>query len=304
MNKAGYFLLGIFFACCFVLVSFFSCNNPTTTATPPYFGKTMESTAKPVRDTFNGAVYDVYKKTTTISWDSLVPIGVVANTPPPVDTVVTPPVDNGDLPVGYVEIYRNDFSKTTDLNPGNHSQQGLGKLNASNFISLPSSFESIPTSVSSGYRSEIQMETSQTAPDGGIDFWINFQNYTQTGWGGHCVQAHPAGSNSGGSATVSIYFTEGKFQLMRNLGGSNMFSGTKAIEKNKWYHVRLMAKWSTGTDGSFDLYIDDMKTPYLSYKGRTQADNSLPYWKLGQNNFGSSKGIPILYDNFRILRRA
>jgi hypothetical protein len=216
--------------------------------------------------------------------------------------VVTPPPSN-ELPVGYVEVYRNDFSTKEDLNPGGHNQQGAGKLNTTNFISAPSSFESIPAEASGGYRSEIQCNNSMTSPDGGVDFCINFGNYKQTGWGGHCVQAHPAGSNSGGSATVSIYFTEGQFRLMRNLGGGNMFSGTKAIESNRWYYVRLMAKWSTGTDGFFVLYIDDMVNPYVTYKGRTQADNALPYWKLGQNNFGNSKGIPILYDNFRIFKK-
>lgn len=210
---------------------------------------------------------------------------------------------DGSLPDGYVETYRNNFSTKEDLNPGNHNQQGSGKLNTINFISSPSSFESIAASVSQGWRSEIQCDVNQTPVDGGIDVWINFQNYKQTGWGGHCVQAHPAGSNSGGSATVAIYFTEGKFSLMRNLGGSNFFTGTKPIESNKWYHIRLFVKWSTGTDGLISLYIDDMVNPYVTYKGRTQADNSLPYWKCGQNNWGGSQGIPILYDNFVIFSR-
>lgn len=207
------------------------------------------------------------------------------------------------LPAGYVETYRNTFSTKEDLNPGNHNQQGLSKLNTVNFISSPSSFESIPASVSQGWRGEIQKEVSDTPVDGGIDFWINFQNYKQTNWGGHCVQAHPAGSNSGGSASVAIYFTEGVFSLMRNLGGSNFFTGTKKIESNKWYFIRLFVKWSTGTDGLISLYIDDMVNPYVTYKGRTQADNSLPYWKCGQNNWGGSQGIPILYDDFRIFAK-
>lgn len=225
----------------------------------------------------------------------------------PIDEVtppVEPPVDNtGSVPTGYIATVVNKFSKASDLNPGGHNQQGAGKLNTSVYKSSPSSFESIVQSVSSGLRSEIQGEQKDTGVEGGIDFWIYFPDYKPTGWGGHCCQFHPNGSNASGSATVALYHTDGRFTVWRNLGGSNIFQGnspsggTTAIKPNVWYHVRFIVKWSTGTDGWIKTYIDDMNTPYFEYKGRTQSDNALPNPKVGQNNFGGSKGMRIIYDD-------
>lgn len=248
--------------------------------------------------------------TVTVDYSGVQPV-ITGTTPievkPPVET---PPIDTSAVPAGYKATAVNNFSKAADLNPGGHNQQGAGKLNTSIFKSSPSSFESLVASVSSGLRSEVQYESNQTGVEGGVDFWIYFPDYRKGTWGGHCVQFHPNGSNASGSATVALYHTEGKFTVWRNLGGSNMFQGNsttggpKAIEGNRWYHVRFIIRWATDSKGWIKCFIDDMANPYYTFEGRTQSDNALPNCKVGQNNFGSEDGMRIIYDDITLFTKA
>ncbi len=225
--------------------------------------------------------------------------------------VVSQPQTSDDgVPAGYKATTINKFSTDADLNPGGHNQQGASVLNKTIFRSAPSSFESRVKSVSSGLRGEVQYSASNTGPEGGMDFWIYFPDYKKGTWGGHCAQFHPDGSNSGGSATVALYHTEGKFTVWRNLGGSNMFQGGSptggpmTIQPNTWYHVRFIIKWDRGTSGWIKCYINDMINPYFSFAGQTQSDNAIPFPKLGQNNFGAEDGMIIIYDDLTLFTKA
>lgn len=275
-------------------------NEPTSTKTPNYFGRTMESTAKPVRDTFNGAVYDVYKKTTTISWDSLVPIGIVANTPPPVDTVITPPpaTNYGTL------IYQNDYSKASDIN---NNQLGEGYFSGIDQVGCFKSYVTGKVKTSGSFRSEQQFDGASFNPnefvleyDALYENWKNFGANT-----GHVVQWHPHGD--GLSATLSIYGYQGVFEVVRNISGTNYRDGkytttNRNIPSNKFIKHRWEVKWSTGNDGYERLYLDGVL--FWSFTGKTKFESENPYFKLGQNRWevigGSSA---VYYKNLKIWKK-
>jgi hypothetical protein len=170
------------------------------------------------------------------------------------------------------------------------------------------SFKSFTKGVntSSGVRCEEQYTQAGANPtEGIIEYDSYYENYKQTGWGGSSIQWHP---NNNNSANVFLYTTEGKFTVARNLGGSNIFqngstnaSANKSIESNRWYHFKWEIKWSTGSDGYVKLAIDG--APYYSFTGRTQDSDGKPYLKVGQNNWGSSTGPTIYYDNLRIYTK-
>lgn len=158
--------------------------------------------------------------------------------------------------------------------------------------------------VSSGYRDELR---PSGVTDNG-DMWYGYSTRFEKlglGGGGHVVQWHPG--NSTGSATISLYASSGQFQVVRNLGSNSYQSGTlKTIELNKWYNLVWHIKWSTGSDGIIELYIDGQL--YYSYRGANMLSVGA-YFKLGMNRWSSSGGSPtndwiIYYDNVKIARNS
>lgn len=210
--------------------------------------------------------------------------------------VVTPP------PTGWALTYENGFNTKAELDPDGHNQIGGGSLSTTFFKTGPGSFLSIAEEVSNGIRSEVQFDQSRTPVYGAVEFDVYFKDYKPYGWGSSCFQMH---GNNNNSANLFMYCSEGKFNVYRNpTGGSNITqSGTlKTIQPNTWYRLRFEMKWSAGTDGIFDVYIDGQL--YYSFKGRTQDNNGIPYIKIGQNNWGNSKGTTMYFDNLKIYKKA
>ncbi len=153
--------------------------------------------------------------------------------------------------------------------------------------------------ISSGYRSEL---VPSNLSDNG-DMWYGYNVYYQTlgqGGGGHSVQWHPG--NSTGSATLGLYTDYGKFNVVRSLAGGNYYqNGSKAIVLNKWYSLVWHIKWSTGSDGLIELWIDGEK--YYSYSGKTMESYGV-YWKLGMNRWAFNNDWVIFYDNVKAARNS
>jgi len=215
------------------------------------------------------------------------------------DVVVVPPPPGGAL----------TFSKNYDSTSEITSNQ-KPSTNLSLFISTTikkdgaASFKSFTMGVntSAGVRCEEQYNQAAANPtEGVIEYDVYYENYTPTDWGGSSIQWHPNNNNSG---TLFLYTTEGKFNVGRSLNGTNFYTGgssaggSKSIVSNTWYHMRWEVKWSSTANGYARLYIDDVL--YYSFNGITNDKDGKPYLKLGQNNWGTSVGTTIYYDNLRI----
>jgi hypothetical protein len=154
-------------------------------------------------------------------------------------------------------------------------------------------------SVSSGYRAELTTGGYNTS---GTEVWVGYSSYFQDwnsfGGGEHVVQWHP--NNGSGSAELSLQTAANKFDVVRSLNGTNyrQTTGVKTIVSNKWYDFVWHIKWSTGTTGLIELWIDGEK--YYSFTGKTMSSTA-PYFKLGINrwNMGNSSRV-LYYDNLRI----
>lgn len=239
-------------------------------------------------------------------------------TPPVIDP---PPTDPGSpqdpgIPIGYKVTFSNGYNSTADIT----ANQKPSGISLSSFISTTTkrtgtgSFKSFTNgqSTSSGIRCEEQYNQASANPTEFIlDFYILFPNYKATGWGGSVgFQYHP---NNNGSANLFLYGTEGRFNFARyidlnNPSGTNGTSyyqtnGGIVIQSNTWYHVRVFGKWSTGGDGYFRAYINDMGNPYYTFSGRTQDNSGKPYLKVGQNNWGGSVGVEQEIDDLTIYSK-
>lgn len=156
-------------------------------------------------------------------------------------------------------------------------------------------------STSSGYRAELitSLEKKYGAPS---EVWVGystyFQNWNAFSGGEHVIQWHP--NSATGSAELSLQTAANKFDVVRSLSGTNYRqSGTlKTIVSNKWYDFVWHIKWSSGSTGLIELWIDGEK--YYSFTGKTCSANP-PYFKFGINrwNIGSSNRV-LYYDNLRI----
>ncbi len=153
--------------------------------------------------------------------------------------------------------------------------------------------------VSSGYRAEV---TIPSVSDQG-DMWYGYSTYFENfpgGGGGHALQWHP--SSSTGSATLSLWVNDGKFDVCINPTGSGSVthqSGPlKTIVSNRWYDLVWHVKWSGGSDGIIDVWIDGEL--YFSYRGPTATTGR--YFKLGMNRWSMTNDWVIYYDNLKVGR--
>lgn len=272
----------------FIIINIFSCNNPTT-QTPPYFGATLQSTAKPTRDTVKGVVLDHYQRSVTTTWDSIVVVGIAATTPPPVDTVVVPP------PVsGYALTYENTFSKPTDIDPQDHGQKGNGYIDNG-------WFRSRPADVSAGVRSEVQLDNNMLPLEGATEYDVEYIYIVQNQC--HSFQVH--GSTDGSSAILAMWHMNGNFVVRTNSGGSNIsqVQAQMKISTGHIYHMRC--EYKIGSSGYYRWYIDGKL--YASFIGKIQNGSS-QWVKLGfnggfDNNKTEAMRSDIKYDNWRIYKK-
>lgn len=157
-------------------------------------------------------------------------------------------------------------------------------------------------SQSSGYRSEMQYNSSSANPIEGVwEYDVYYENWRAVSGGGHSIQWHP--NSSSGSAVLSLQNYGGKFNVVRSLNGTNYHQqGTlMTTQPNKWYKMRWEIKWSTGSDGYIRLYIDG--NLYYSFTGRTSSGGQ--YFKVGQNRWNMRTGdnTVVYYDNLKVYRK-
>lgn len=159
--------------------------------------------------------------------------------------------------------------------------------------------------ISSGYRSElVPANVSDTG-----DMWYGYKVYHQTlgqGGGGHSVQWHPG--NSTGSATLALFTDYGSFNIVRTLNNGQWYQSdkhpewpVKKVVLNRWYDIVWHVKWSTGSDGLIEVWIDGAK--YYSYSGKNMESVGV-YFKFGMNRWAYNNDWVIFYDNLKIARNA
>lgn len=211
-------------------------------------------------------------------------INIVVN-----DSVVTPPPgDYGTL------IYSNGFDKLSDI-INSHGQQGNGGLSTSIKMFGEGSFKSVPANVSSGIRSEVQLDKAQTPAEGTLDYYAMYE--TIFSGSGHSLQAHPG--TSGGSASPGLWHENGQFVLVNWKGGTNTKYPTGfKIPKNVWLHIVLQYKF--GSSGYLKMTIND--TVVLDKKGIQVGDGSSMYWKIGVNMWENQSSV-VYYDQLKIYKK-
>lgn len=286
------------------LISITGCNNsPAEKEQPMSFAKTMEVTAKPIRDSIKivdsqtgkviiVTIRDTYKKSVTVSYDSVVFITSYVPGGNPVDTIVVPPVDP---PTNYgTLIYKTGYDKLSDIiNESN--QQGNGGLSTTIYKTGPGSFHSVPASVSSGIRSEVQYSSSLTPTEGVIVWDVMFVKVQQNSI--HTLQIHP--NTSGGSASPGLWTIDGQFAWVNWKGGTNTkYSTGVTIQTNHWYHNVFEYKY--GSSGYMKFTVDGKVV--LDKKGIQVNDGSGGYLKVGTNSW-SGTGSEAYYDNLEIYKK-
>lgn len=224
-------------------------------------------------------------------------------------TTPPPPTGGGSVPAGYTLAYQNGYNSSGDLSSNQIGQGGftssIKSEGAGSFRSMVNG--SSASNVSSGWRSEQQYGSTQTPTEGIVEYDCYFENWSSSKGGngsGHVIQWHP--NSSSGSAVLSLFAYEGKFDVVRSIGGTNSHqSGSlMTIASNTWYKLRWEYKFSSGSDGYVRLYING--NLYYSYNGRT-TDGGV-YLKVGQNRWSWSGGAVntesvIYYDNLKVYRK-
>lgn len=211
-------------------------------------------------------------------------------TTPPVDPPVDPP------PTGsYGTLtYSTGYDKTSDI-INNSNQQGNGGLSTTVYKTAPGSFRSIPASVSSGIRSEVQYSSGMTPTEGVIEWDVMYVKIQSSSC--HSLQFHP--NTSGGSASPGLWHENGKFTWVNWKGGTNSKYPTGfTIPANKWMH--MVFEYKMGGSGYMKYTIDGVVL--LDKKGIQVGDGSGGYLKVGFNSWSGSNS-EIYYDNLRIYRK-
>lgn len=219
-------------------------------------------------------------------------------------TTAPPPAGNFGT-VTFQTGYDASSDVNTNQGPRNSVSTTIKKSGAGSFRS---EVRASDQSTSSGYRGEMQYNGSAYNPtEGVVEYDVYYENWKNFGGGGHSMQWHP--NNGTGSATLSLYSYNGKFQVVRNLGskynGANYYqSGTlQTITPNKWYNMRWEFKWAE-SGGYVRLYIDNVL--YYSYTGETMnSTTGMPYIKVGQNRWSMPSGTNtvVYYDNLKVYKK-
>lgn len=206
--------------------------------------------------------------------------------------VVIPPAS------GYKLVKTVDFTKDFDLNFGGHNQQAKGILSNVYYTTPSYSFESIPDNVSSGTRSELQFEGSDTPTEGRVEWDMRHEVIVPDS--GHCLQFHP--NTNGGSASPGLWHVGGKFvwnNWNRSTKQNTAHSTGVTIPTNTWQAHAI--EYRVGSNGYFRHYIDGKLV--CSWTGEV-GDGSGQYLKVGYNGWSSAaRNSRIYYDNIRIYEK-
>lgn len=215
--------------------------------------------------------------------------------------IIVSAVQPPNPPAGYTLIYKNDISSVNDCDPFGKGQFGTSPLSkhydTSAFVSPPGSFRSLPANVSSGIRSEIQLDDSLSPVEGALEWAMRINNPI---WqNGHCLQKHPR--TTGGSASPGLWFVgNGKWDWHNWIAGVNQSHPVNyKVDVGVWHNHRI--EWLDGKSGYFNHYIDGILV--CSWKGQV-GDNSGYWLKIGYNGWDSnSVNSDISYDNIALYKK-
>lgn len=213
-----------------------------------------------------------------------------SGTPPPID-----PPDPGDY-TGYTKIFTDYFNKDSDLDPQGHNQYANGFIDYNLKFEGAGSFASRTGNVSSGTRSEVQLNSSSTPLEGVADYYIYYKSFANGS--GHDVQLHPGNNGSG----TGFYHVNGKLVFRSVTSGTDTykdypFNYTPPL--NKWIHVQWYYKWARS--GGYSKIVFDGVT-LVNATNIQVGDGSTPSFKLGQN-YWSGNGDQINYDKFDLYKK-
>ena len=191
-------------------------------------------------------------------------------------------------------IYSTGYNTSSDILNG-HGQEGSGGLSTSVYKTGPGSFKSVPSNVSSGIRSEVQYDESQTPTEGAIEYDVMYETIFQNS--GHSLQFHP--NTSGGSASPGLWHENGKFTWVNWKGGTNTKYPTNfTIPQNRWMHV--VFQYKIGSAGYMKFTIDGVVV--LDRTNIQVGDGSGQYLKVGVNMWADQSSV-VYYDNLKIWRK-
>jgi hypothetical protein len=197
-------------------------------------------------------------------------------------------------------VYQNGYDLASNVVT---NQLGLGSWSSAIKKTGAGSFKSYVVAggpnQSSGWRSEQQYGSNETPNEGVVEYDVYYE--VPFASNGHSFQWHPI--TSGASATLALWHSGGKFQVVRSVSkGVNIYgNATMTIAAKKWYNMRWEYKFSTGTDGYVKLYIDNVL--YYSALNTRTADGSGQYLKVGQNMFNETTSGTAYYDNLKVYRK-
>lgn len=223
----------------------------------------------------------------------------IPTTPPVTEPPVIPPAEGLEL------LYETGYDNDSDIRNASN-QLGQGSISTTVKKSGRGSFKSLVNSnrasnISSGWRSEVQYgsEYSRDGDEIVVEYDTLYEKVFNTD--GLNVQWH--GNASGTSGQLALWISGAKFMVMRSVKkGVNIYQKAplKAIEANKWYHMKWEVKFSSGRDGYVRLYIDgDL---YYEATGQT-SDGTGQYLKIGTNRWNVSSESIVYFDNLKIFRK-
>lgn len=200
-------------------------------------------------------------------------------------------------PAGYTLLWQSGYDKLSDVT-NEHNQLARGTVSTTVFKTGPGSFYSIPDNVSSGTRSEVQYEDTDTPTEGAAEWDARYEVIVPDNC--HSLQFHP--NTSGGSASPGLWHEGGKFTLVNWKGGTNThYSTGVTIQANKWYHFRIEFKF--GSAGYLRFYVDGVKV--VDKSPIQVGDGSGQYLKVGFNGWDSAaRNSRIYYDNFQMYKKS
>jgi hypothetical protein len=211
-------------------------------------------------------------------------------------TTTTAPATSGSY--GTV-IYSTGYNAVADLDPWGSGQWGSGTLASHLSTTIykdgPGCFKSDPSSVSAGYRSEVQYPDNLTPLEGAIEYDVMYQTVFQNS--GHSLQFHP--QTTGGSASPGLWHIDGKFVWTNWKNGTNTYYPTNfTIPAGKWMHI--VFEYKIGSTGYMKMTIDGVVV--LNKTGIQVGDGSGQYLKVGVNMWQTQSSV-VYYDNLKIWKK-
>lgn len=256
--------------------------------------------------TFSGLTAGEYRLRLTVTDNNgstgsdTIHIKVSGANPPP------PPPDTSTNN-GYSLVYQNGFNTINDIDPCDHQQWGSdaiqNHLSTTIFRTGPGSFKSVPSSVSSGIRSEVQLngpnDANCTSPYEGICEYDAYYDNFFCG-SGHSLQIHPATNGGSGTGLYHVGCNPNRFDFVSVESGQ---SGTHYpvnynVPLKQWIHIKIQYKWGAG--GYWLMWIDGVQV--CNVLNKKVGDGSAIDWKIGTNMWLNQSSV-IYYDNLKIWKK-